>query len=99
MMANGPSGIRQAPTGDGQGDEAMRLKHLALGAALIALAVGVTACGKRGPLEPPPGSAAAEKAKKAKKAKRAKKKDAKVIEERTNKVEKPHEPFILDILL
>lgn len=71
----------------------MRVKHLALGAALIMLAFGATACGKRGPLEPPPGSAAAKEAKK------AKKKDAKVIQERENPAEKPHEPFILDALL
>ena len=48
--------------------------------ALVAL--GLSACGKRGTLEPPPGAEAQPKAAKGEAAS-----------------EKPHEPFILDVLL
>ncbi|MFP3920998.1 MAG: hypothetical protein ACLFPA_06785 [Dichotomicrobium sp.] len=70
----------------------MQLKHLALGAALIMLAFGATACGKRGPLEPPPGP---EKTAKAERTAG----DGEVVEKRENAAEKRHEPFILDVLL
>ncbi|RIA56322.1 LPS translocon maturation chaperone LptM [Dichotomicrobium thermohalophilum] len=71
----------------------MRMKHVALGAALLMLAFGVTACGKRGPLEPPPDPA------KTAEADRAAAEDGEVIEERSEDVKEPHEPFILDALL
>jgi predicted small lipoprotein YifL len=93
MRLNEGAGGGQAPTGDGQGDEAMRTKHVALGAALLMLAFSATACGKRGPLEPPPDPA------KTAKADRAAAEDAEVIEERREEVKEPHEPFILDALL
>jgi len=72
----------------------MRFKTVALSAAFIVLAIGVTACGKRGPLEPPPKAektAAADST--------AAAEDAEVIEERKDDVEEPHKPFILDVLL
>lgn len=71
----------------------MRMKHVALGAALLMLAFGATACGKRGPLEPPP------KAERTAEADQAAAEDAEVIEEREEDVKEPHEPFILDVLL
>lgn len=71
----------------------MRMKHVALGAALLVLVFGVTACGKRGPLEPPVDPA------KTAQADQAAAEDAEVIEEREEDVKEPHEPFILDVLL
>ncbi len=71
----------------------MRMKHLALGAALIVLAGGLSACGKRGPLDPPPAT------KTTAQASEAAAEDGTVIEERKKPAEQPHEPFILDVLL
>jgi len=71
----------------------MRMKHVALGAALLVLAFGVSACGKRGALEPPP------KAERTAEADQAAAEDAEVIKERKKGVKGPHEPFILDVLL
>ena len=82
-----------APTGDGQGDKAMRTKHVALTAALLVLALGLTACGKRGPLEPPP------RADKTSHVERAAGDGNTVIDEREEDVKESHEPFILDALL
>jgi predicted small lipoprotein YifL len=93
MRLNEGAGGGQAPTGDGQGDEAMRKKHVALCAALLVLAFSVTACGKRGPLEPPPDPA------KTAKADRVSGEGGEVIEERKEDVKEPHDPFILDALL
>jgi len=73
--------------------KAMRMKQLALGAALLLLAAGLSACGKRGPLDPPPA------AKTTAEASRAEAEGGEVIEERKTSAEKPHEPFILDVLL
>jgi len=69
------------------------MKTVALGAALLMAAFGASACGKRGALEPPVGPA------KTAKADRAAAEDAEVIEERKKDAEKPHKPFILDVLL
>jgi len=71
----------------------MRMKHLALGAALILLAAGLSACGKRGPLDPPPA------AKTTAQASEAAAEDGTVMEERKKPAEQPHEAFILDVLL
>lgn len=73
--------------------KAMRMKHLALGAALILLAAGLSACGKRGPLDLPEG------VKTTAEASEAAAEDGTVIEERKKPAEQPHEPFILDALL
>jgi len=73
--------------------KAMRMKTLALGAALILLAAGLSACGKRGPLDPPSGTKTTAKASK------TVAEDGTVIEERKKPVERAHEPFILDVLL
>jgi len=87
------AGVGYALAGAGQGDEAMRTKHFALTAALLVLAFGMTACGKRGPLEPPP------RADKTAHVERAAGESGKVIEEREQDVKGSHEPFILDVLL
>ncbi len=71
----------------------MRMKHLALAAAAIMLAGGLAACGKRGPLEPPPEASAGTKAD------RAAAEDGKVIEEREQAEADRHKAFILDVLL
>lgn len=71
----------------------MRTKHLALGAALVLLAAGLSACGKRGPLDLPPDTKATAEAE------QAAAEDGKVIEEREKAAEQPHEPFVLDVLL
>ena len=59
-----------------------------LGAILIA--ASVSACGSRGPLQPPPGSVADGAAKSA---------EAGAAGEYTVAKPKPHDPFILDPLL
>lgn len=92
MEQNTRLGGGQAPTGDGQGDKAMRTKLVALGAALMLIAFGATGCGKRGPLEPPPDSAKTAEAKPAEA-------DGEAIEKRGEHAEDTHEPFILDVLL
>ncbi len=71
----------------------MQKKHVAFGAALLVLAFGLTACGKRGPLEPPVDPA------KTAQADGVSGEGGEVIEEREEKVEEPHDPFILDALL
>jgi len=71
----------------------MPMKHVALAAAFILLASGLSACGKRGPLEPP------SKVEKTAQADKAAAEDAEVIEEREEAVQQQHDPFILDILL
>jgi len=71
----------------------MRFKYLAVGTAFAILAVGVTACGKRGPLDPPPATKTTAEAEK------TAAEDGRVIEERDKAAKKEHEPFILDVLL
>ncbi len=69
------------------------MKHLALGAALILVAGGLSACGKRGPLDPPSASQTTAQAD------RAAAEDGKVVEQREKAAKKEHQPFILDVLL
>lgn len=69
------------------GGQRMRNRAWLVGAATIVIALGLSACGKRGALQPPPGTAAVEPA-------------AKEKGKQTSKTaEKPHKPFILDGLL
>lgn len=59
-------------------------------AALLLAAVGVSACGVKGPLEPPVAAKAEGEAKSA---------DAAAAGENSAAAPKPHEPFVLDGLL
>ena len=83
----------RSPTGDGEGDNAMQMKHVALGAALLLVALGATACGKRGPLEPPPGPD------KTATAEGVTGEGGEVLDERSEPRDEQHDSFILDVLL
>ena len=61
-------------------------------AAVVVAAVGVTACGVRGPLEPPGGKVAADGT-------ATKSAESASAGENSAAKPKPHEPFVLDGLL